>query len=187
MKPFQTTNLFLSKIQLVIIATLLASTANPAQFPEESVIKFAFFSSAWAANSDDGMKLILANNTKNELKLNSITFLKKDQQDSERIKVEINTKIPPFGYAGKEFEYVDLLRENECIDRTLAENWKLVEVSNYTLNPSVRNLIIEDIESFRIYQCAEYVKINWTNLASNKEIELTEWVLFHFETRYGDS
>ncbi|GIT21748.1 MAG: hypothetical protein CM1200mP40_14300 [Gammaproteobacteria bacterium] len=87
------------------------------------------------------------------------------------------------GYAEEEFEYIDLLRGDECIDRTLEENWRLAEVSNYTLNPSVRNLIIENTESFRIYQCVENVKTTWTNITTNNQFEVTEWVLFHFETR----
>ena len=173
--------MFLKGIRLLSIFILLASMAYPAQFTEEGDIKFAFYSSAWTANSDDGMRLILLNNTNNELTLNSITFLK-EQQKSEFVEVKINTKIPPLGYAEKEFEYIDLLQGNRCIIRTLTENWKLVEVSNYTLNPSVRNLIIEDTESFRIYQCAEYVKTKWENTVTNEEIELIEWVLFHFET-----
>jgi len=173
-------NAFFRKIRVLSIALLLAHKTYPAQITGEGDIKFAFYSSAWSVDSDDGMRLILFNSTNNELILNSITFLK-EQQESEFVEVGINTKIPPLGYAEEEFEYIDLLQGNGCITRTLAENWKLVEVSNYTLNPSVRNLIIEDTGSFRIYQCSEYVKTKWTNTNSNEEIESMEWVLFHFE------
>ena len=125
---------------------------------------------------------MLFNNSDSELILDSITFLK-NKQEQELIKVEVQTKIPPLGYAEKEFGYVDLLKGNDCIHRTLAENWKLVEVSNYTLNPSVRNLIIEDTGSFRIYQCSEYVKPKWIKPSTEEEIESVDWVLFHFETK----
>jgi len=65
----------------------------------------------------------------------------------------------------------------------MAENWKLVEVSNYTLNPSVRNLIIEDTDSFRIYQCIENVQTTWSRVANGTQVQYEEWVLFHFESR----
>ncbi|MDB9968742.1 hypothetical protein OAE08_03635, partial [Gammaproteobacteria bacterium] len=79
--------------------------------------------------------------------------------------------------------YIDLLSDDECIDRTMLDNWKLVEISNYTLNPSVRNLIIENTNSFRIYQCVKTISTSWTDLDSNQLFKYDEWVLFHFETR----
>ena len=45
-------------------------------------------------------------------------------------------------------------------------NWRLVDVSNYTLNPSVRNLIIENTDSFRIYQCVESISTRWRKVGS---------------------
>jgi hypothetical protein len=73
----------------------------------------------------------------------------------------------------------------------MASNWRLAEISNYTLNPSVRNLIIEDTDSFRIYQCVETIITRWQVLSGSEGAESTaaqpiekeEWVLFHFETR----
>jgi len=97
--------------------------------------------------------------------------------------IDIELEIPSGGYADKEFGYIDLLSGDECIDRTMQENWKLVEISNYTLNPSVRNLIIENTDSFRIYQCVQTISTSWTDLSSNQLYEYEEWVLFHFETR----
>lgn len=149
---------------------------------EETDIKFAFYSSGWGANTDDGMRLILFNQTEEPVRLDSITFLK-DQEDADEISIDINITIPPQGYAEGEYEYIDLLQGDECIDRTLEENWRLAEVSNYTLNPSVRNLIIEDTDSFRIYQCVENVRTAWTNMNTNVQSDIIEWVLFHFETR----
>ena len=178
----QERDIFLIKVQLINFAIILASSINGAQAAESFDIKFAFYSSAWSVKSDDGMRLMLFNDSEAELILDSITFLK-NKQEQELIKVEVQTKIPPLGYAEKEFGYVDLLKGNECIRRTLAENWKLVEVSNYTLNPSVRNLIIEDTGSFRIYQCSEYVKTKWIKASTEEEIESVDWVLFHFETK----
>lgn len=175
-------NNFFCKAQLITFAIILTSSAHAAQVEGEFGLKFAFYSSAWAVDSDDGMRLMLFNNNESELILDSITFLK-DKQERELVNIKVQTKIPPFGYAEKEFEYIDLLKGNECIQRTLAENWKLVEISNYTLNPSVRNLIIEDTESFRIYQCSAHVRTKWTKSSTDEEIETVEWVLFHFETK----
>ena len=182
MRHIKESDIFLSKGQLINAVIILALSINAAQAEESIDIKFAFYSSAWSVNSDDGMRLMLFNNSEAELILDSITFLKNNHKQ-ELIKFEVQTKIPPLGYAEKEFGYVDLLKGNECILRTLAENWKLVEVSNYTLNPSVRNLIIEDTESFRIYQCSEYVKTKWIKSSTEEELESVDWVLFHFETK----
>lgn len=164
---------------------LAANSGYAAELQEETDIKFAFYSSAWGANTDDGMRLILHNQTGDTIRLDSIEFLK-DEQESNPVFIEVNLEVPPLGYAEGAFEFIDLLQGDECIDRTLEEDWKLAEVSNYTLNPSVRNLIIEDTESFRIYQCVENVKTNWTNLNTNAQTEFVEWVLFHFETRRGN-
>jgi hypothetical protein len=59
--------------------------------------------------------------------------------------------VPTLGYAEVALPYHDLLSSDECIASTLDESWKLVQISSYTLNPSVRNLIIEDKDSSRIY------------------------------------
>ena len=77
------------------------------------------------------------------------------------ISSEVGLAVPAGRYAEAEFRYTDLLSDNECIQRTMDSNWRLVEVSNYTLNPSVRNLIIENTDSFRIYQCVETIRTRW--------------------------
>ena len=65
----------------------------------------------------------------------------------------------------------------------MAENWRLAEISNYTLNPSVRNLIIQDTSSFRIYQCVETILTKISDTANNSAEEREEWILYHFESR----
>jgi hypothetical protein len=164
------------------VASCISFTSLAAELVEESDIRFAFYSSGWGANTDDGMRLVVFNKTETPLRLDSIVFLK-DEQATEVIDIDVNLTIPPLGYADQDFEYIDLLQGDECISRTLEDDWKLAEVSNYTLNPSVRNLIIEDTDSFRIYQCVENVKTTWTNVDTDSKTEFTEWVLFHFETR----
>lgn len=168
---------------LFITATsVLSKVVETAQPDEKADIKFAIYSSAWGAPTNDGMRLIVHNQTQEHLRLNFIEFLK-NEQDTTAISIGVNLTIPPMGYAEQEFEYIDLLLGNECINRTLGEDWRLAEISNYTLNPSIRNLIIEDTDSFRIYQCVENVRTSWTNTNTNIQSETFEWVLFHFETR----
>lgn len=172
--------------KLTATLTLLAGAsflmAVTAEHQEETDIKFAFYSSAWGENTDDGLRVVAYNQTSNPVRLSNIVF-HASTEDSEQVEIELNLDVPPAGYADMEIDYIDLLAGDECIDRTLKENWKLVEVSNYTLNPSVRNLIIEDTDSFRIYQCVKTISTSWTDLGSNERVEYEEWVLFHFETR----
>ncbi len=159
-----------------------AAAAGGGELQEDSDVKFAFYSSAWGENTDDGLRLVAYNQTASRILLDSITFLK-DGDSSQQVGIPLDLSVPAAGYADLELGYIDLLGANECIDRTMAENWKLVEVSNYTLNPSVRNLIIEDTDSFRIYQCVENILTRWTDTATDQLMEYEEWILFHFETR----
>lgn len=164
------------------VLLLSASSAFAAAPQEETDLKFAFYSSAWGENTNDGLRLVAFNKTADPVRLNSISFL--DAVDGEpQTLIPIGLNVPAGGYADLELDYVDLLSGDECIDRTLAENWRLVEISNYTLNPSVRNLIIEDTDSFRIYQCVKTVFTDWTDLTTNARHLYEEWVLYHFETR----
>ena len=162
---------------------LFNSSVLAAELQEETEVKFAIFSSAWGENTDDGLRVVAYNQTQGHIRLNTILFLKEESEGSEQVAVNLNLEVSSLAYADVEFPYIDLLQGNECIGRTMAESWKLVEISNYTLNPSVRNLIIEDTDSFRIYQCIENVRTIWTHLASNIQVQYEEWVLFHFESR----
>jgi hypothetical protein len=161
---------------------IFAGTLAAAELQEETDVKFAFYSSAWGENTDDGLRLVAFNQTQSPVRLDSIIFLK-TAEDAEPVAIQLDLDLPAMGYADAEFPYIDLLLGDDCIDRTMAENWKLVEISNYTLNPSVRNLIIQDTDSFRIYQCVENVQTTWTDQASNQQFQYEEWILYHFETR----
>ena len=176
---------FSSKLNCIPITLFLlfagVSFAQSEETTRSPDVKFAFYSSAWTADSDDGMRLVLFNENNVAINLTAIVFQKTDQS-SKTIKIELNKEIPPQGYATKELEYIDLLQGNDCIKRTLTDGWKLTEISNHTLNPSVRNLIIEDTDSFRIYQCIENVRIFWSDSVSNEQKESFEWAIFHFET-----
>ena len=167
---------------LCLVCAAALGTVALAQLEEESQIKFAFFSSAWGANTDDGMRVLVHNQSDQEIRLLSIEFLGSGNEATP-VDVQLNLDVRAQRYAEIELDYIDLLSGDECVDRTLSENWKLAEISNYTLNPSVRNLIIEDTDSFRIYQCVQTVRTRFTSLPDNTMHEYDEWVLFHFESR----
>jgi hypothetical protein len=172
----------LRSLGTTLIAFSLASLTAAAELQEETEIKFAFYSSAWGENTDDGLRLVAYNQTGSPIRIDTITF-SKASEEIDPIALPMSLEVPAAGYADAEFEYIDLLTGDECIERTMDGDWRLVEVSNYTLNPSVRNLIIENTDSFRIYQCVESVTTSWTDLELNVSKEKTEWVLFHFESR----
>ena len=172
----------LRSLGTTLIAFSLASITAAAELQDESEIKFAFYSSAWGENTDDGLRLVAHNQTEGPVRIDAITF-SKASDDIEPIVLQMALEVPAAGYADAEFKYIDLLTGDECIERTMNGDWRLVEVSNYTLNPSVRNLIIENTNSFRIYQCVESVTTSWTDLSLNVSTDTKEWVLFHFESR----
>lgn len=169
----------ISGIGLMLVLAGKGFAATP---QEETDVKFAFYSSAWGANTNDGLRLVAQNQTDSPLRLNAITFL--DAVDGEaQARIPLALEVPAGGYADIDLDYINLITGDECVDRTLKENWRLVEISNYTLNPSVRNLIIEDTDSFRIYQCVKTVFTEWTDLSTNEPHQYEEWVLYHFETK----
>lgn len=147
---------------------------------DEEPVKYAIYSSAWGISSNAGLRLVAQNLSEHEIVLQSVTF--QDEEDSQ-IQTELNLdlSVPPLAWAEKEMAYIDLLFGSECINRIMQEDWKLVEISNYTLNPSVRGLIIEDTDSFRIYQCVRNVQVSWVDTETGDISDYTEWVLYHFE------
>lgn len=166
----------------LLLATAIGSSAHAAEMEAESDIKFAIYSRAWGANTNDGMRVVVNNQTGNEVLLHSVQFLK-NGDEATSVDLDLELRVPAGAYAETDLDYTDLLQDDACVTRTLSENWKLVEISNYTLNPSVRGLIIEDTDSFRIYQCVETVVTSWSDLESDIRYQKEEWVLFHFESR----
>lgn len=164
---------------------LLANSLMAAEVEQESELKFAIFSRAWGENTEDGLRVVINNQTDSPVQFHSITFLKNGAVDAQQT-LRLELQVPAHAYAETDLAYQDLLQDDECVTRTMADSWKLAEISNYTLNPSVRGLIIEDTDSFRIYQCVESVLTRWSSLSGNTlqaPQEKEEWVLFHFESR----
>ena len=147
-------------------------------------IKFALFSAAWGENTDDGVRVVAQNLTTAPLLLEEIRFLDLPRE-GEQIDLDLSLQLEAGKYAQTTLPPLDLLSGDECVTRTMADNWKLVEISNYTLNPSVRNLIIENTNSFRIYQCVRSVELLWRE-ADSEAIRAEGWVLYHFESRSSD-
>lgn len=143
-------------------------------------IKYAIYSSAWGTRSDAGLRLVAQNLSEHEIILESVLF--QDEEDPKtQAKLALDLTVRPNAWAEKEMSYVDLLFGNDCIGQTMHQDWKLVEISNYTLNPSVRGLIIEDTDSFRIYQCVRNVRVSWVDTETGEKSDYTEWVMYHFE------
>jgi hypothetical protein len=155
---------------------------QPQDFSER--IKFALFSAAWGENTDDGLRVVAQNLTTAPLQLEQIRFLDLPRE-GEQIDLDLSLQLEAGKYAQTTLPPLDLLSGDECVTRTMADNWKLVEISNYTLNPSVRNLIIENTNSFRIYQCVRSVELLWRE-ADSEAIRAEGWVLYHFESRSSD-
>ena len=167
-------------------AILLTPLVGIGQISEESPIKFAFYSPSWgsvsSANLLAGLRLVVDNQTDAAIVLESIEF-RADVEGSEAKEIHIDLSIPATRLAERELPYLDLLSINQCVNETLEESWRLVEISNYTLNPSVRRLIIQDTSAFRIYQCVSSVNTVWTDTGSGEQFSKEEWVLYHFESK----
>ncbi len=166
---------------LVAAAALGAPLSGFAAEAGEGAVKFAFYSAGWQANTRDPLRLVAFNPLENSVRLESIEFVDIESNGGS-FELSLRLDVPAGGYAELQMDYVDLLGQGECIRETLAGNWRLVEISNYTLNPSVRNLIIENTESFRIYQCVQTVETRITEAATGASSVIREWVLYHFES-----
>ncbi len=111
-------------------------------------------------NTDDGLRLVAQNLSQEAITLEKISFIDLPR-DNQKTVLTLSLGLRAERYAQTNLPLVDLLTGDDCVARTMADGWKLVEISNYTLNPSVRNLIIENTNSFRIYQCVRAAKLTW--------------------------
>ena len=168
-------------IRLPLLLWAVVSLQASAQPVDNPPVKFAFYSSAWGENAVAGLRVVAENQQDFPIRLETISFV--DAEAGAGLSVNLDLTVPAGKFAEKQMPYVDLLSDDECVTETMAENWKLVEISNYTLNPSVRSLIIEDTSAFRIYQCVRRVVTSWRDTARNEPHRYEEWVLYHFERR----
>lgn len=148
-------------------------------------VKYAIYSAAWHLSTNAGLRVVAQNQGDEAIELRSIVF-RNETGDGNDTELELNMQIAPGKWAELQLPYQDLLAGNECVTRTMQDDWKLVEISNYTLNPSVRGLIIENTRSFRIYQCVRSVKTTWVHTGGSQEGGSGEkidnqWLMYHFE------
>lgn len=146
----------------------------------EHPVKYAIYSPAWHLSSNAGLRIMAHNQSDEVVELDSITF-RDETGTSGDVELSLDMTIPAQGWAELQLPYRDLLSGNDCVDRTLQEDWHLVEISNYTLNPSVRGLIIENTRQFRIYQCVRSVRVSWHKVEDDLRLENTQWLMYHFE------
>lgn len=166
---------------MLLWCCLLPSVGMAQQLVDNAPVKFAFYSSAWGENAVAGLRVVAENQQDFPIRLQSIAFSRAGEQPQL---IQLNLSVPAHGYAETELPYADLLAGDDCVAETMADNWRLVEISNYTLNPSVRSLIIEDTSAFRIYQCVRRVETRWIRQDSAAAVnQYEEWVLYHFERR----
>ncbi len=173
-----------SLLCMLLASAVMTAQLTVAQAPEpddkEPPVKYAIYSTAWSESSNAGLRIVAQNQAAEPIELVSLEF--QDEQNPEHLEnILLNLTIPAKGWAETQLPYINLLFGNECIAKTMQEDWRLVEISNYTLNPSVRGLIIEDTSSFRIYQCVRPVYTTWIDKGIS--YQQAEWVLYHYERR----
>lgn len=164
----------------LIVSAQSRDPLTAAQESFESPVKYAIYSAAWHLNSNAGLRVVAQNQSDTAVTLEKIVFRDESggQTDAE---LQLDMVVPAQAWADAELPYQDLLSGNDCVTRTMEDDWKLVEISNYTLNPSVRGLIIENTRSFRIYQCVRNVQTVWSSPDDDSEQSQNQWLMYHFE------
>jgi hypothetical protein len=143
-------------------------------------VRFAIYSAVWSGRSDAGLRIVARNSSARALRLESLTLA---QGDSAQPDLNLALDVRAEGWAETETRYIDLVSDDQCVTDSLRDEWKLMEISNYPLHPSVRGLIIEDSLSFRIFQCIRGVTLRWVDTATGEQWQTEEWLLYHFERR----
>ena len=143
-------------------------------------VRFAIYSAVWSGRSDAGLRIVARNSGNRALQLESLTLT---QAAGGQPALNLALAVPAGGWAEIETRYIDLVSDDQCVTDSLRDEWKLMEISNYPLHPSVRGLIIEDSQSFRIFQCIRGVTLDWLDAATGEKWQTQEWLLYHFERR----
>lgn len=169
----------------LILAPIKGMSASQDNYEQNSKIKFALFSAAWGENTSDKLRIVAFNTSLSTVELKSIDFIDLPEE-SQKTTLFFDLQILSQKYAEAEIPLSDLLNGDDCVKRSIEQNWKLAEISNYTLNPSVRNLIIEDTNSFRIYQCIRNISVVLRDPMNGKITGYDEWILYHFQSRIDD-
>lgn len=183
------TSALISALSVLMLSPgIQAQSIDPLAVAQEGFdhpVKYAIYSAAWHLSTNAGLRVVAQNQSNEAIELRSIVF-KNETGDGNDTELQLNMLVQPGKWAELQLPYLDLLAGNECVSRTMQDDWKLVEISNYTLNPSVRGLIIENTRSFRIYQCVRSVQTTWVHAGVTQEGGGAEqidnqWLMYHFE------
>lgn len=196
-------NRMLARLMSALSIALLASMAATLSYGAEAVdnsellsyneapIKFSLTSDSWGGNVNTGIRLFANNVSQRLLHLNSV-FMAGDeaetrlQPEEDDYMLTLDVDVRAGKWAEVMLDFIDLSFGTDCIEEALhgeGSQWKLVEISNYALNPSVRSRIIEDTNSFRIFSCPRQVRMEWLDPESGQSFAEDIWVLYHFETK----
>jgi hypothetical protein len=173
----------LALICLLALPAASAQTLDPLTAAQESFehpVKYAIYSAAWHLTSNAGLRIVAQNQSEIPIKLQKVIFPDEIGEEGDT-ELQLEMLIPAGGWAETQIPYQNILTGNDCVNRTMQDDWRLVEISNYTLNPSVRGLIIEDTRSFRIYQCVRRVRTVWADENTDAETISSQWLMYHFE------
>ena len=104
---------------------MFAAPAFSVDVGKEGELKFAFYSAAWGENTDDGLRLVVSNQSSVGVVLEEVRFLKTPEVADDDIPLKVGLAVPAGRYAEAEFRYTDLLSNNECIQRrwTATGDW----------------------------------------------------------------
>lgn len=181
----QYTRIFQPRLLMALLLTPVMALAQSGEDPlslgprtADHPVKYAIYSTAWNVDSNAGLRVVAHNRGDEHVTLRALTFA--HEQREEGVYLELDLDVPAGAWAERETPYVELLTGNECVRDTLREDWRLKEISNYTLNPSVRGLIIEDTRTFRIFQCVRTVQLEWED-SDGQSHSQRQWVMYHFE------
>lgn len=175
-------------VAMLAVGAMAQTGHDPLTAAQESFdhpVKYAIYSPAWHLSTNAGLRVVAQNQGAEAIELRRIVF-RNETGDGNDTELNLNMLVQPGKWAELELPFIDILAGNECVARTMRDDWKLVEISNYTLNPSVRGLIIENTRSFRIYQCVRAVRTVWAsgnnshNEIKNEQTD-TQWLMYHFE------
>ena len=70
---------------LSFLLILFAAPAFSAELGDKGELKFAFYSAAWGENTDDGLRLVVSNQSSVGVVLEEVRFLKKPEAADDDI------------------------------------------------------------------------------------------------------
>ena len=88
---------------LNLLLIMFAAPAFSADVGKEGELKFAFYSAAWGENTDDGLRLVVSNQSSVGVVLEEVRFLKTPEVADDDILLKVGLAVPAGSYAEAEF------------------------------------------------------------------------------------